>query len=763
VVAELLGLVISIIFVVLVLLPLLTFLRLGRMSRELEDLAARVAQLEAARAAHPASAADAATAGQPAAPIAPVAAVAPVAPASPADAATAGKPVAPIAPVAFVAPAVPGAVTPDLEERIGGRGLLYTGVLVLLFGVSFFLKYAFDNAWIDETGRSVLGALGGIGLVWAGLRLADRGLAGFGQALVGTGFAILYLVVYASLNFYGLIDRGAAFAAMVVITVAAAVLADRQRSQPLAFIAVGGGLLTPALVGGEENAQLTLFTYDAVLVIGTMLLSLRHQWLALNALSYIGTILTIFAWSVQFYTDDQWLRTLLFLTLFCVSFLIILRATRQSPGLIAWLVRGLLYTAPLLYHIVAVVITAGHPPAVHVYLIAFTVVGLWLTVEPHRPKLRLAILLGAFAPLFGTLTLPDGSSWLVPNVVTIVAVVVLHVMALIDRAVRQEQPLHGADLVALHLSGLGLFALLYEALQPAFPEFRGGLALVVGAGTAALARWLRPRDKTAALNALALTFAIAAIGIAVEFDGAVEIIGWAVEGVAVAWVGVAVGRYAFQVGGLLLWVLAAVRLFESFGVTPAAFTPLVNAPTFATLVVVASGYAMAWRLAAAELADTVRARLVLHVLCSVLTLGWLTAEIQSYWEVRYDSPQAYLYEQMLLSLAWGVYGALAIAAGMLRRYAPLRYIGITVISLTSLKVFFYDLWELGGIYRVIGFIAFGVLLVLVSYLYQKKRGPAGAGQSPPPPPSPPPPSQPPPSAAQSEPLSANITVPSEEV
>ena len=107
-------------------------------------------------------------------------------------------------------------------------------------------------------------------------------------------------------------------------------MADRQRSQALAFIAVGGGFLTPSLVGGEENAQLTLFTYDAVLVLGTLSLSWRHRWLALNALSYAGTLLTVVAWVARFYTHDQWLRTLLFLTLFCVCFLLILRATRGS-------------------------------------------------------------------------------------------------------------------------------------------------------------------------------------------------------------------------------------------------------------------------------------------------------------------------------------------------------------------------------------------------------------------------------------------------
>ena len=31
---------------------------------------------------------------------------------------------------------------------------------------------------------------------------------------------------------------------------------------------------------------------------------------------------------------------------------------------------------------------------------------------------------------------------------------------------------------------------------------------------------------------------------------------------------------------------------------------------------------------------------------------------------------------------------------------PVRYVGMTILAITVLKVFFYDLWELGGIYRV---------------------------------------------------------------
>ena len=176
---------------------------------------------------------------------------------------------------------------------------------MLLFGVSFFLKYAFDNEWINETSRTILGALAGMALVGGGLRLARGGLDTFGHALIGTGLAILYLVVYSALNFYALIDRSAAFVLMSLTTVTAAFVADSLRSQPLAFIAVGGGFLTPALIGGTEITQLRLFTFEAVLVLGTLLLSLRHHWLALNALSYLATLFTVGAWLQRYYSDHR--------------------------------------------------------------------------------------------------------------------------------------------------------------------------------------------------------------------------------------------------------------------------------------------------------------------------------------------------------------------------------------------------------------------------------------------------------------------------
>jgi uncharacterized membrane protein len=402
----------------------------------------------------------------------------------------------------------------------------------------------------------------------------------------------------------------------------------------------------------------------------------------------------------------------------------------------------LLATGPLFYHVAAVIITASHPPAIHVYLIAFTAAGLWLTAEPHRPWLRLLVLAGGLVPLFGTLTLPDGLSWTAPNIVTIVGVAALHMVAIVDRVVRQGEKLGTADVIALHATGLGLFGLLYEGLQPAYPDFRGGLAALLALGAIVLWQWLQTRDRIAALNAAALAFTLAAIGVAVQFDGPAVVVGWGAEGAAAVLMGVRAPSVAFQYGGLLLWALAAIRLVERYAATPANFVAIFNSRSIATIFLIVLAYVMAWLFwRYARIRSTIT-RTALQIAASLLTLLWITQEIGSYWAVRYTTPQAHLYEQMMLSLAWGVYGAALIVIGMKWGHALARYIGMAVLGVTALKVFFYDLWELGGIYRVIGFIGFGVLLVLVSYLYQRRRSDR-PDQSPPPPPSPPqPPSEP---------------------
>jgi len=84
---------------------------------------------------------------------------------------------------------------------------------------------------------------------------------------------------------------------MVLITAGAALAAELHRSQGLAIFAVAGGFLTPFLVGGGQNAQVVLLSYDAILAMGTMIMAARRGWPFLNLLSYAFVVLTFLGWA----------------------------------------------------------------------------------------------------------------------------------------------------------------------------------------------------------------------------------------------------------------------------------------------------------------------------------------------------------------------------------------------------------------------------------------------------------------------------------
>ena len=277
---------------VLLVLPVVNFVRASRLAQDLAAMRRRVEELER-RGLAPLRA----TERQPQSEPGP----------APADASDMPREVSALAPLPVIAPpiappepvVVASAAGPSetasasLEQRVGSRWLLYTGVVILLIGVSFFLKFAFDNEWIGPTGRVLMGAAAGVGLVAGGSRVAARGLSRFGLALTGTGYVILYLSIYAALDFYSLIGRPAAFAWFCVVTIAAVWHAHRTRDEALAFIAAAGGYVTPFLVGGDGNAQVALFTYDLLLGLGVLTLAARHRWLALPVASFVFTLLTI--------------------------------------------------------------------------------------------------------------------------------------------------------------------------------------------------------------------------------------------------------------------------------------------------------------------------------------------------------------------------------------------------------------------------------------------------------------------------------------
>ena len=179
----------------------------------------------------------------------------------------------------------------SLEEFIGGKLLNRVGALVLIVGIAYFLKYSFDNNWIGELGRIVLGFISGIFFMIAGHIFMRREYPYFSQGLTGTGIAIFYLSTFFAANYYHLISHNVAFALMFLAALTGGLLSVVQNAYGVALISTIGGFLTPFLAGNPEGNQIGLLGYIAILDTAVLFLAYFRKWKSLNLLAFCGTIL----------------------------------------------------------------------------------------------------------------------------------------------------------------------------------------------------------------------------------------------------------------------------------------------------------------------------------------------------------------------------------------------------------------------------------------------------------------------------------------
>jgi uncharacterized membrane protein len=631
----------------------------------------------------------------------------------------------------------------SLEQRIGGRWLLYAGMGALVLGISYFIKFAFDNGWVSEPLRVAIGLAAGVALLVAGLRFSRRGLALFGHVLAGGGIVVLYLALYAALHVYGLIGPSTAFSAMTVVTAVAAFLANRERAQALAVMALVGGFATPFLVGGDRDAQRVLFTYVALLLAGSTVLALRHTWPVLHLLGYGLTAVTVLAWGAAHYSAAAWLRTELFLTLYTAMFLYALFALRRhaeaSPA--TRLVVGVLATVPFVYNVASFALLGSHPGALLVYVVLATVAGLSASHHTNLPWLRSVVLVLIGLPLMAWMDGLRRPGWYAGAVITTCAVYGLH-LAGQWRAVSDEDapamvPL--AEIAHTHLNGLFLPTTLYLFLEDRAAWWNAPMLTALAGWNAGIAWMIRARVTTLPAQYAALAATLTAVAIGMWFDGPAVAVGWAMEGAALGWLAVTRQHRWLGAGSVALFVIGALRLLEMLS-RPLAVTslPVVNTRTLAAGLVIGAALWMARVLRTHG--ESRGTRDVLIVGAHVLAIAWMSAELHAIFGQRAwlagadDRPvgiaRAELFEQVALSVAWGAYAVALIAAGIARRYAPARYLGITLFGVTIVKVVTRDIAELDRVYQMLSVLGVGGLLLLASYLYQRTARTAVDGDGP---------------------------------
>ena len=662
---------------------------IGRLLKKQDELEQRIARLEGKAPA----------AEQPAPPL--------VEPAlsQPLDAPVEPEKILPTEPALHPAPKKPA-----LETKVGLTVINRIGVITLVLGVAFFFKWAVDNDWIGPAGRVILGVIAAFATLAVADLLWRKGQQIFAQGVTGTGIGILFLSIYAAFEFYHLIPQAFAFVCMVAAAALAVALALRYNSQAIAALGLFGGYITPVLLSSGEDRPWFLFSYVLPLSACAVLLAKRRNWRGVEILSFVATAFLYGGWlgSKFIKPQDQFIGTLAlgaFYGLYWPSSLrpLFLVAQFLAPVAVSQIWEG----SPAAFFTLALLVSAAglarshwrsHPAALSVTFAAFWIsYGIWTS---HSPAEFWGVSLG-FLLFFS-----HSARW--PS-------------------------LSVQGLALLVLNGAVYYSVSYWLLKTQYHSWLGLLAAAVAAAYLALGayRYRRPtteqQDMRPTLLALGAALCFLTLAIPIQFTGFAISMAWSLEAAALTWIGVRLHSVKAVLSALAMFALVFVRLVSIDAWMFANTTSYANSQSypllwnvrFLTFVVAAAGLFLAARWAARSL----RLVALIEYFGGHAVLLWgLSMEAIGWAEKTTPAENLLSVETVAISILFAAYAAILVSMGVAARSAMNRIAGLALIALVVAKLYLFDIWQLGRIYRISAFVVLGILLIATSFLYSRFRG-----------------------------------------
>lgn len=269
------------------------------------------------------------------------------------------------------------------------------------------------------------------------------------------------------------------------------------------------------------------------------------------------------------------------------------------------------------------------------------------------------------------------------------------------------------------------FVALYVML---WPKDRGALtllALALSAGHVTVALVIPPPKSGESpmmrflYAGLALTFATLAIPL--RLDGKWITLAFSVEGAVLVWTGFRSAMAGLRGAGYLLITVSAVRLL-AFPLPARRFLLNERFATYAVLIACLAAVISSGRKQLSSVSSEERGLLgFLAVATNFFALFALSLELWDYFGrqsgLGIDSRLA---QHLSLSLLWTAYASALIALGIHRKSLLLRWQALSLFGFVVIKVFIYDSSFLERFYRIVSFFILGLVLLVVSFLYQRK-------------------------------------------
>lgn len=629
----------------------------------------------------------------------------------------------------------------SFEELLGGRLLSWAGAVAVLLGVAFFVAVAIGRGWIDERTRILLAFAGCAALLGVGVWLHERrGRTQASTAMVGTATAGMFLTLTAASQLYDLVAVPAGLVGALLIGALTTALAVRWNSQTIAAVGVVGALLAPVLIDADPTVG--TIAYEAVALAAAVAVLVWRRWDWLSLVAFAVTAPQLLGWALS---DQAATAIVVVAALFWALYTAagvghdVRARARTAPDQTRTTARPLRPASAVVVAGSALVVgatglfglrEAGYEDAGSWFVagLALAHLGLGVVVLPRRRDLGLVLLassltLGdvAFGLLAGGPALAIG--WAVSAVG----------LAGLARRFEQEGPLAQLALAA-QLSLSIVHVLLFETppgVLPGSGEALGGdLGALLGLTAAAfVCARLVTENETVQMALDLVALAGLAYATAVALEGAALVAAWAAQAAVLGRVHRRMEDPLAGAGAIAFLVLA---LLHTLFIEAPLDSLLEGAPDLLeAAVAIAAVAAAAIALRGQSATDDPAWRTTMEMVGAIALVYLGSVAIVSLTQGGDAFSDSGLQQgQALLSAFWALTGLGGLVYGLLRDQRRWRLAGLSLLLLTVAKVFVYDLAALDSLYRVLSFIALGLLLLAGAYAYQRMRpGPEDPGST----------------------------------
>ncbi len=653
----------------------------------------------------------------------------------------------------------------SVEYAIASQWLLRIGILLLVFGIGFFLKYSVERDLITPIGRVGLATLAGLSLLIGGVRLLGGQFRLIGQGFLGAGITTLYFAAFASTNFYHLIEPQYAFAAMILVTALSGWIATRFHSILVAIIGVLGGYGTPVMLSTGEVNFLVLYGYMTILAIGVLWICSRKRWPLLNYLAmgchYLLFLVALKDFAPEYFWEVMPFLIVTFVLFSTMTFIYNLRSRLKSNLLdviVLFVNAGLFFATSS--RLIETTISREWIAAVTLGLTAFYVAHIYYALARKVLDRELMLSFTGLAALFLTLTMPLllSDAWITVSW-SLQALVLLWISIKLDS--------HFLRLAAYVLYAIVLFRFGFEDLPDSYGR--------------RVAEEIPLNDYLTKLIQRMVTFGvpIASLGAAYRLlqrqpleaetgvtDRANDINTWVHDNLAV--------RLAAFAGAGMLFLFLHLELNRTCG----DLLPMVRMPVL-TMLWLCMCLFMLFEYRHRE-HTVVKALLFVFIAGTLIKLFLFDLR---FWDLseRFRYGEAYVAGDALMrlldfgliiafltfaartitrnpddkslarqmagvaiamlfvfttlelntflfhyipglrsggiSILWSMFAISLLLAGILKRDKVLRFVGLGLFIIVAFKLFMIDLATLDSIYRIVAFILLGVVVLCGSFLY----------------------------------------------